>query len=176
MKKPLQATKLDFETRLDERFWLMRNLALGIVDHLEVSQPPVKIEALVASPPRAIEATISDLSKCMQSLGLREGSRCGVFSGHPSPRRVDLPECRYCACRQMLQMIVRENYGYQMGLADVLSKDYENCQDYFARVLLAPDALVEKYRSAGRKLGDFATTFVIPQRVAFIRWMDPVFP
>jgi hypothetical protein len=76
----------------------------------------------------------------------------------------------------MLQMIVRENYGYQMGLADVLSKDYENCQDYFARVLLAPDALVEKYRSAGRKLGDFATTFVIPQRVAFIRWMDPVFP
>lgn len=165
-----------FRPNLDERFWLMRNLALGIVEHLEIQRPPVKIEGLLAAPPMALEKVIPRISRCLQSDGPCEATGDQSLPDCQTPAWEGSAECRYCACRRMLAMFAWEQHGRGMGLPMILAQDAEDCQDYFARVILAPDALVHRYRSEGRKLGEFANAFVIPHRVAFMRWMDPIFP
>jgi hypothetical protein len=60
--------------------------------------------------------------------------------------------------------------------SDFLLPDLKGMSGYFARVLLAPDPLVEAYRDQGRSFKGFAKAFLIPESVASIRWQDPLFP
>jgi hypothetical protein len=62
-----------------------------------------------------------------------------------------------------------------MGLPELLLSHLEDCQDYFARVLLAPDPLIAAYRRQGKDLRGFAETFLIPTRIAQLRWEDSLF-
>ena len=61
-----------------------------------------------------------------------------------------------------------------MGLDELLDSYSWEVQDYFARILLAPDQLVRAYRKRGGRYEDFAETFIIPARVAAIRWEEPL--
>ncbi len=61
-----------------------------------------------------------------------------------------------------------------MGLAKFLDSYSWEVQDYFARMLLAPDHLVRAYRKRGGRYEEFAAAFIIPARVAVIRWEEPL--
>lgn len=88
----------------------------------------------------------------------------------------DLKEVRYQFSRWILPQIAHGELGSAMGLPAFIDPQLADCQDYFARVLLAPDFMVAEYRRQGNRFDLFADRFLIPDRVAFQRWMDPAFP
>jgi hypothetical protein len=61
-----------------------------------------------------------------------------------------------------------------LGLPQFLVPYLTELQDYFARVLLAPDPMVLDYQRRGGDFRSFAKAFLIPHRVATIRWREPL--
>ncbi len=172
----VQDTPVALWPRLDERFWLMRNFALAIVRHLGVTKPPVLVEGLFVSPPLGLNLRMSstDISSLrsapakVASIGFEEETR--------QAENDEFKEARYQFGRRILREIALGEQGLAMGLPDVIGPQMADCQDYFARVLLAPDFLVAAYRQQGDRLSGFGRRFFIPDRIAFQRWMDPIFP
>ena len=91
------------------------------------------------------------------------------------PGELPIDEQRYAIAREILIALGGTRHGREMGLPDVLLTHLEDSQDYFARVLLAPDPLISSYRRQGKDIRGFAETFLIPTRIANERWEDPIF-
>src|SRR5512137_772140 len=95
----------------EERRWLLRNLALGLVEYLGVAEPPVPVEALLRHPPRALrddlglvemysnlwDATFARLIDARGSIFVRIGL--------PSPER------RFALAREFLRALVTSEHG-----------------------------------------------------------------
>lgn len=158
----------------EERLWLVRNLANGLVRHLRANHPPVWVENLIKSPPAIFQQTEGRPSTdrwdaVYQKCLFRDGEIA-------KPQDIPVDEHRYAIAREILIAMGGSKYGHEMGLPEILLPHLEQCQDFFARVLLAPDMLVASYRSQRRDLRGFAETFLMPTRVAVLRWEDPLFP
>ncbi len=158
----------------EERYWLIRNLAHGLVTYLRVAYPPVWVENLIKSPPEVYQ----DFERKVSTGRWDAIYQKQIYRNGSCSRPHDLPidERRYAIAREILVAMGGSRHGRAMGLPEILLPHLEDCQDYFARVLLAPDALVAAYRRQGRDLRGFAETFLMPSAVAAIRWDDPLFP
>ena len=159
----------------DERRWLLRNFALGLIDHLGAIYPPIWVENLLKSPP-------SVYTNLFTKVRAPNGSWSPIYSRETtaegrSARPCELPidEQRYAIAREILIALGGTRHGREMGLPDVLLTHLEDSQDYFARVLLAPDPLISSYRRQGKDIRGFAETFLIPTRIANERWEDSIF-
>ncbi len=88
--------------------------------------------------------------------------------------RIDLPsrERRFALARELLRALVTSEHGRAMGLPEILLPELQECAEYFARQLLAPEALVAAYRKRGGGAAQFAETFDLPAPVAASRWDD----
>ncbi len=160
----------------EECQWLLRNLARGLVEYLGVVEPPVPVEELLQHPPDLFDmdfGVVNMYSHLWDATFARTPSQRGsVFV------RIDLPpeERRFSLARETLTALVTSEHGRAMGLSELLLPRLREWAEFFARHLLAPDPLVEAYRRRGGNEDDFAETFVVPPRVASLRWMDPDLP
>jgi hypothetical protein len=155
---------------LEERHWLLRNLANGLVEHLGTREPPVWVEELLQRPPRVF-ADDFGLAEAGWSFtdAIFHRSRGGngrilVHSELP------LDERRYAIAREVLVAMLGTDHGVAIGLPGMLIGDVRESAEYFARHLLTPDSLVRAYRLQGKDLRGFAETFLIPPRIATLRW------
>ncbi len=162
-------------TSREERFWLLRNFALGLIDHLDAVHPPVWVENLLKYPPAVY-------SKLFAKVRVSNGTWSPIYdrpfyegSRSTRPWELSIDERRYAIAREILVALGDSSHGRNLGLPDLLLTHLEESQDYFARVLLAPDPLVSAYRHQGKDLRGFAETFLIPTRIANERWEDPIF-
>ncbi|MFQ5943531.1 MAG: hypothetical protein ACE5JF_08260 [Anaerolineales bacterium] len=159
----------------EERYWLLRNFALGLVDHLNAIYPPIWIENLLKHPPAvytSLFAKVHTSSGYWNPIYERPIYREGQAA---RPWELTIDERRYAIAREILIALGSSRHGREMGLPDLLLAHLEESQDYFARVLLAPDPLVTSYRRQGRDIRGFAETFLIPTRIASERWEDRIF-
>ena len=156
----------------DERRWLLRNLALGLFEYLGVAEPPVPVEALLRHPPRVLQddvGLVEMYSNLWDATFARMTDRRGsIFV------RVDLSsrERRFALARELLRALVTSEHGRAMGLPEILLPDLQECAEYFARQLLAPEALVAAYRKRGGEAAQFGEAFDLPAPVAALRWED----
>jgi hypothetical protein len=162
-------------TTREERYWLLRNFALGLIDHLGAQYPPIWVENLFKHPP----AVYTNL---FTKVHTPNGSWSPIYERPISkdawttrPWELPIDERRYAIAREILIALGSSRHGRDMGLPELLMAHLEDSQDYFARVLLAPDTLVSSYRRQGRDIRGFAETFLIPTRIASLRWEDPIF-
>jgi hypothetical protein len=156
----------------EERRWLLRNLALGLVEYLGVAEPPVPVEALLRHPPRVLQ---NDLGVVDTYSNLWDAT----FARLPDQRgsifvRIDLPsrERRFALARELLRALVTSGHGRAMGLPDILVPEIQECAEYFAGQLLAPEALVAAYRKRGGGAAQFGEKFDLPGPVAASRWEE----
>lgn len=156
----------------DERRWFLRNLALGLFEYLGVAEPPVPVEALLRHPPSVLQEDVGLVemySNLWDATFARMTDRRGsIFV------RVDLSsrERRFALARELLRALVTSEHGRAMGLPEMLLPDLQECAEYFARQLLAPEALVAAYRKRGGNAAQFGESFDLPVPVAALRWED----
>jgi hypothetical protein len=157
----------------EECQWLLGNLARGLVEYLGVVEPPVPVEDLLEHPPSHFDMDFGVVNMYSHLWD-------ATFARTPSQRgsifvRIDLDpqERRYSLAREALTALVTSEHGRAMGLPDLLLASLREWGEYFARHLLAPDALVDAYRDRGGAEDGLAEAFEMPQRVAAIRWQDP---
>ena len=159
----------------EERYWLLRNFALGLVDHLGAIHPPIWVENLLKHPP-AVYTTLFNKVRTPSGNWSPIYER-PIYKDVQTIRPWELPidERRYAIAREILIELAGSRHGREMGLPELLLTSLEESQEYFARVLLAPDPLISSYRRQGRDLRGFAESFLIPTRIASERWDDPIF-
>jgi Zn-dependent peptidase ImmA (M78 family) len=156
----------------DERRWLLRNLALGLFEYLGVAEPPVPVEALLRHPPRVLQEDVGLVEMYSNlwdaTFARMTDQRGSIFV------RVDLSshERRFALARELLRALVTSEHGRAMGLPEILLPDLQECAEYFARQLLAPEALVAAYRKRGGSAAQFSLAFDLPAPVAALRWED----
>jgi hypothetical protein len=124
------------------------------------------------------QATLEERHWFLRNMAIGLVSHLGVSTPPvwiEIPYDLSLDERRFALARETMIVMCGCQYGRHLGLPEFIFKDFWDSQNYFARVLLAPDQLVDAYRRQGRDLRGFAETFLIPPRIATIRWQDPLF-
>jgi hypothetical protein len=156
----------------EERRWLLRNLALGLVEYLGVAEPPVPVEALLRHPPHVLQEDLG-LVEMYSNLWDATFARLTDLRGSIFVR-VGLPsyERRFALARELLRALVTSEHGKAMGLPEILLPELRECSEYFARQFLAPEALVAAYRKRGGDEAQFGGVFDLPAPVAVSRWED----
>ena len=159
-----------------ERKEIVRGLALALVEHMGVEEPPIWVESLLKDPPTVYAQRfplIRILHKVLEVIFVWSPEQ-----GYQLLLPSDLPlvERRFILARELLTGLMRGLGEQAAGLSKLLLPDLEDSVDYFARVFLAPDPMIEDYRKQGREYRGFAETFLIPERVATKRWQDPIIP
>ncbi|TFH34538.1 MAG: ImmA/IrrE family metallo-endopeptidase, partial [Anaerolineales bacterium] len=88
--------------------------------------------------------------------------------------RIDLDpqQRRFALARELLSALITSKQGRAMGLPDLLLPHLRESAEYFARVLLVPEMMLEAYRNRGGKGEELAQTFQIPTPIAALRWAD----
>lgn len=159
-------------TTREERRWFVHNLALGLTSHLNVVAPPVPVEDILENPPEVFLQPPPDLMS--QYSPWSETLKRPIYVGGRVIIPSDLPddERRYAIAQGIMLAIGESDHGRNIGLPQLLSPYLWELKDAFARYLLAPDPLIESYRLEEGIFDDFAQTFVIPPRVAVIRWEE----
>ncbi len=158
----------------EERLWFVRNLALGLVSYLGVTQPPVFVENLLKYPPKAF-ASPQDRDELNNAVWHNILTNSSYHDENfVIPADLPLDEKRYAIARELILAAGNTQHGRIMGLDEFLDGYSWEVQDYFARILLAPDHLVRAYRKRGGRYEDFSETFIIPTRIAEIRWEEPL--
>lgn len=160
----------------EERRWLLRNLALGLVEYLGVAEPPVPVEALVRHPPQVLRQDL-DLVEMYSNLWDATFARMTDRRGSIFVR-IGLPshDRRYALARELLRAVVTSDHGRAMGLPALLLPDLQECAEYFARQFLAPEALVAAFRKRGGQRDQFSETFDLPAPAAASRWEEATQP
>jgi hypothetical protein len=163
------------QVTLEERHWFLRNMAIGLVSHLGVTSPPVWIENLLRHPPAVYADVFGVIESGPTGLGFASAQPIVEDFQIRIPYDLPLDERRFALARETMIVVCGCKHGRHMGLPEFIFKDFWDSQNYFARVLLAPDPLIDAYRRQGKDLRGFAETFLIPPRIAAIRWQDPLF-
>jgi hypothetical protein len=103
---------------LEERRWLLRNLALGLVEYLGVAEPPVPVEALLRHPPSVLESDLG-IVEMYSNLWDATFARLTDLRGSIFVR-IGLPshERRFALARELLRALVTSEHGRAMGLPD----------------------------------------------------------
>jgi hypothetical protein len=157
---------------IEERQWLLRNLARGLVEYLGTAEPPVPVEDLLRNPPNlyATDFGVVDMYSNLWDA---------TFARPPSQRgsifvRINLAseERRYALAREALSALITSKHGRAMGLFDFLLPHLRESAEYFARYLLVPEPLLRAYRDCGGSEDEFAETFGIPPSIAAQRWEE----
>ncbi len=156
----------------EERHWLLHNIARGFTDYLKVSWPPVWVELIFKSPPRTYPDVYSRLVKLSNLFPEFHDARCREALRSAGLVEIPLEQRRFIMAREVLSIAAASKHGRFMGLPELLVENLQECQDYFAGVLLAPDRLIVSYRSKGGDFRGFAESFLIPPSIAEIRWND----
>jgi len=91
------------------------------------------------------------------------------------PSSLPLVERRFILAQEELNAVMLGLQEQSAETSKFLSTDLRDMSGCFARVLLAPDPLVEAYRDKGLSFTSFARILLIPNSVASIRWQEPVF-
>jgi hypothetical protein len=159
-----------------ERKGIVRGLALALVEHMGVEQPPVWVENLLKDPPTVYKQRFP-LAKVIHRVievifvwSSEQGGDLLIPSGLP------LAERRFLLAKELLNSLMLGLEEQSEQDSRFLLPDLGDMSGYFARVFLAPDPLVENYRAKGLSFTSFANTFLIPDSVASMRWQDPIFP
>lgn len=156
----------------DERQWLLRQLALGLVEYLGVTEPPVPVEQLLRNPPALYDddfGVVDMFSNLWDATFARPPSQRGsIFV------RMDLDKenRRYALARELLSALITSKHGRKMGLSELLLPNLRESAEYFASQLLAPEPLVDAYQAQGGDDRGFASAFKIPEQIAEERWLD----
>jgi hypothetical protein len=159
-------------TTQEERRWFVHNLALGLISHMGIVVPPVPILEILQNPP---EIFVTPPSHIMgQYSPWEETLKRPIYIGGRVIIPGDLPddERRYAIAQGIMLAIGESDHGRNIGLPQLLSPYLWELKDYFARVLIAPDPLIEAYRQRAGGYEEFAKTFVLPPRIAVIRWEE----
>jgi hypothetical protein len=158
----------------EERFWYIRNLALGLVSYIGVTEPPVLVEKLINFPPQTLQDlhrrgnTNENIWSQLLEKPIYDGRKAFL------PQNLPRDEQRYLIAREFIGAMGKTEHGQRVGLPQFLASYFWEVKDYFARVLLAPDPLVISYRKDGGTFEAFAGIFIIPPRIAAIRWDEPL--
>lgn len=158
-------------TSQEERFWFVRNLALGLVSYMGVTEPPVWVENFLHYPPiiysehKPQVLTTDVLTEIYERL---------IYMGGKMISPSDLPEDerRYALAREVIIALGGSKHGRSLGLPQFIVPYLTELQDFFARVFLAPDPLIHAYRNQGEDFHNFARSFLIPSRIAEVRWRE----
>lgn len=159
-----------------ERKGIVRSLALALVEHMGVEQPPIWVESLLKNPPTVYAQRFPLVEILHKVLGVIFVWSSGQGGDLLIPSDLPLVERRFILAQELLNALMHGLQKQAAGSSKFLLPDLRDMSDYFARVLLAPDPLVEAYREEGKDLRGFAETFLIPERVASERWQDPISP
>lgn len=156
----------------EEREWFLRNLAHGLVEYMGRAEPPVDVEGILAHPP-----TLYDFD--FGVVDMYSNLWDATFARPPSQRgsifvRIDLEpdERRFALAREMLSALITSKQGRAMGLPDLLLPHLRESAEYFARLLLIPERMLEAFRARGGSQHELACEFVVPPPVAALRWSD----
>jgi hypothetical protein len=158
-----------------ERKSIVRGLALALVDHMGVENPPVWVESLLKDPPTVYAGKyplIKILHKVLEVIFVWSSDR---GSDLLIPSELPLVERRFILAQELLNGLMQGLNEQAEGLSKLLLPDLKDNANYFARVFLAPDPMVEAYREEGRDYKGFAATFLLPEQAASKRWQDPLF-
>ncbi len=156
----------------EERNWLVRNLALGLVDYLGVAEPPVPVEELLKYPPdlyRRDLGLVEMYSRLWDATFARPiGRRGSIFV------RVDLSndKRRFALAREVLSALITSSHGRLLGLPQLLIEGICESGEYFARMLLVPERMKVAYITSGGSEEGLAEAFEIPPPIAAKRWAD----
>jgi hypothetical protein len=155
----------------EERFWFTKNLALGLVTYMGVTEPPVWVENFLHYPPIVCEGDASQ--SLMADMSIEIYQRL-IYIGGKMISPSDLPEDerRYALAREVIVALGSSKHGRSIGLPPFILPHLTELQDYFARILLAPDPLIHAYQMQGGDYHNFARTFLIPSRIAEVRWQE----
>jgi hypothetical protein len=156
-----------------ERREIVHDLALDLVEHMGATEPPIWVENLLKDPPSLIAEELNlveALAWVLEELYNPTGADL------LAPKDLPLPERRFTLALELFEALTRQLLHRLHGLTRLLIPDIQPYGDYFARVLLAPDPMVERYRQRGGPFERFAETFLIPKRVASVRWREPLLP
>jgi len=154
----------------EERHWFLRNMAQALVDYTGAAEPPVPVEELLKHPPAAYQedfGVVDMYSNLWDATFARPpGQRGSIFV------RVDLEpkERRHALARETLSAMITSKQGRSMGLAELLMSDLKDSAEYFASQLLAPEAMLQAYRSGGGAELGFTDAFQLPGPMAAARW------
>jgi hypothetical protein len=159
-------------TSQEERFWFVRNLALGLISNMGAIDPPVWVENFLHVPLSNRDMRMARIQDPTNILG--DICERLIYMGGRIISPSDLPEDerRYALAREVIVALSGSKHGRKMGLPQLIVPYMTELQDYFARVLLAPDPMINVYRKEGGEFRDFARAFLIPYRVADIRWQE----
>lgn len=155
----------------EERLWFTKNLALGLVSYMGVTEPPVWVENFLHYPPMVREKNASQALLIEMSTEIYQRL---IYIGGKMISPSDLPESerRFALAREVIVALGSSKHGRSMGLPQFIVPYLTELQDYFAGILLAPDHLILIYRNQGGDYHNFARTFLIPDRIAEIRWQE----
>lgn len=159
-----------------ERKGIVRGLALALVEHMGVEDPPIWVETLLKDPPTVYSQRFPLINVLHQVLEVIFVWSSGQGEDLLIPSGLPLVERRFVIAKELLNAVLLGLRDQSQGGGNFLVPDLGGMSAYFARVLLAPDPLVEDYRAKGHSFASFASTFLIPDGVAAIRWQDPLFP
>jgi hypothetical protein len=156
----------------EERHWFLRCLAQGLFDYMAVAAAPVPVEGLLKHPP---ETFAEDFGVVDMYSTLWDATFARPPNGQGSVFvRIDLSpaERRYALARELLSALITSRHGRAMGLVKLLMADLRDSAEYFARVLLAPEPLLQAFRKRGGQAGEIAETFGLPTAAARLRWEE----
>jgi Zn-dependent peptidase ImmA (M78 family) len=159
----------------EERQQIVRDLALALVDYMGVKHPPVWVENLLKDPPALYRYQFQlagILHKILDAIFTRTQVEGGILL---VPSELPLAERRFVLAQELLSAVLDGLQEYAEGLSRLLMPDLGHYAGYFARVLLAPDPMVDAYRRRGQDFEGFAETFLIPSRIASMRWKDRIY-
>lgn len=158
-----------------ERQDIVREIALDLVGHMDVTTPPVWVESLLKSPPTVCSNRLCLIDTLTDVLAAFYEWSQGGWGMILVPKKMPLAERRFAVANKLFKSMTTAILERVKELRRSLDPELGDYAEYFARVFLAPDPLVESYRKQGRPLQGFAEAFLIPERVAVARWQDPLF-
>jgi hypothetical protein len=159
----------------EERREIVRELALELVGHMGITNPPVWVENLLKNPPTVTSDRLSLIKPIADVLGTFYGWSQDGWGMILVPKDMPLVERRFELASQLFKTMTKSLFEQVKGLRKYLVPELGEYAGYFARVFLAPDPLVDSYRKGGHPLHRFAEAFLIPDRIAIERLQDPIF-
>lgn len=163
-------------TTREERRWFVKNLAEGLVDYTGAAEPPVPVEEMLTHPPELYQrdfGVVEMFSSLWDATFARPLTQRGNVFVHTNLGKA---KRRFALARETLSALITSAHGRRMGLTDLLLPDLRDCAEYFARILVAPNDMLQAFRQNGGNADDFAQIFEIPPEIAAARWEDPVQP